>query len=120
MTISIQLPASLEAQLRTQLGDLNRAATEALAIESYRTEKLSIGQVAELLGLTVYEAEGFMKARGVPAPLCLADLEHDAEATLPSSGSPERTAIQFGWAKGLITIAPDFDEPLDDFKEYME
>lgn len=25
-----------------------------------------------------------------------------------------------GWGKGLITyIAPDFDAPLDDFKEYM-
>lgn len=27
---------------------------------------------------------------------------------------------QFGSAKGLISMAPDFDEPLEDFKEYME
>ena len=27
---------------------------------------------------------------------------------------------QFGSAKGLISMAADFDEPLDDFKEYME
>ena len=26
---------------------------------------------------------------------------------------------QFGSAKGLIKIADDFDEPLEDFKEYM-
>ncbi|MEM7114729.1 MAG: DUF2281 domain-containing protein [Chloroflexota bacterium] len=26
---------------------------------------------------------------------------------------------QFGSAKGLITIADDFDEPLDEFQEYM-
>jgi len=26
---------------------------------------------------------------------------------------------KFGYAKGFFTIAPDFDEPLDDFKEYM-
>lgn len=25
----------------------------------------------------------------------------------------------FGSAKGLIKMAPDFDEPLEDFKEYM-
>jgi len=25
----------------------------------------------------------------------------------------------FGCAKGLIYISPDFDEPLEDFKEYM-
>jgi len=27
--------------------------------------------------------------------------------------------IKAGSAKGLITIADDFDEPLEDFKEYM-
>ena len=27
---------------------------------------------------------------------------------------------QFGSAKGLISMAPDFEEPLEDFKEYME
>jgi len=26
---------------------------------------------------------------------------------------------QFGSAKGLITMAEDFDDPLEDFKEYM-
>jgi len=26
---------------------------------------------------------------------------------------------EFGCAKGQIYISPDFDEPLDDFKEYM-
>jgi prevent-host-death family protein len=29
---------------------------------------------------------------------------------------PER---KIGTAKGLIKISPDFDEPLEDFKEYM-
>lgn len=27
---------------------------------------------------------------------------------------------QFGSARGLISMAPDFDEPLDEFKEYTE
>ncbi len=27
---------------------------------------------------------------------------------------------QFGSAKGLITMSDDFDEPLEDFEEYME
>ncbi|RYX78300.1 DUF2281 domain-containing protein [bacterium] len=26
---------------------------------------------------------------------------------------------QFGYAKDFFKMAPDFDEPLDDFKEYM-
>ncbi|MEW6738157.1 MAG: type II toxin-antitoxin system Phd/YefM family antitoxin [Acidobacteriota bacterium] len=27
---------------------------------------------------------------------------------------------QFGSAKGMITMSDDFDEPLEEFKEYME
>ncbi|GEO05277.1 hypothetical protein AAE02nite_29410 [Adhaeribacter aerolatus] len=29
------------------------------------------------------------------------------------------TERQFGYAKGFFKMAPDFDEPLEDFKEYM-
>ena len=32
---------------------------------------------------------------------------------------PEKHPV-FGSAKGMFVLAPDFDEPLDDFKEYME
>ncbi|HEV8540976.1 MAG TPA: type II toxin-antitoxin system Phd/YefM family antitoxin [Verrucomicrobiae bacterium] len=35
--------------------------------------------------------------------------------------SKKKTKRKFGCGKGLITyISPDFDAPLDDFKEYME
>ena len=33
---------------------------------------------------------------------------------------PSETRPVFGSAKGMFTMAPDFDEPLDDLKEYME
>ena len=32
----------------------------------------------------------------------------------------KKPAPKAGSAKGLIHIAPDFDEPLEDFKPYME
>ncbi|MBD2255490.1 type II toxin-antitoxin system Phd/YefM family antitoxin [Nostoc parmelioides] len=32
---------------------------------------------------------------------------------------PPKRRPGFGSAKGLITISDDFDEPLEDFKEYM-
>lgn len=32
----------------------------------------------------------------------------------------KRRKREFGSAKGLISMAPDFDQPLEDFKEYME
>jgi hypothetical protein len=36
-----------------------------------------------------------------------------------TSGKINKAAPQFGSAKGKIKMSPDFDEPLDDFKEYM-
>lgn len=39
-------------------------------------------------------------------------LLHSPPANRPT---PER---QFGLLKGKLTMAPDFDDPLDDFKEY--
>ena len=32
----------------------------------------------------------------------------------------QKKKLIFGLAEGMITIPDDFDEPLDDFKEYME
>lgn len=34
-------------------------------------------------------------------------------------GPKQQKASLFGHAKGKIYVAPDFDEPLDDFKDYM-
>lgn len=31
----------------------------------------------------------------------------------------KKKSPEFGCAKGQIFISPDFDDPLDDFKEYM-
>lgn len=33
--------------------------------------------------------------------------------------SPKLKTRQFGYAKGKIKISDDFDEPLDEFKDYM-
>jgi predicted HTH domain antitoxin len=78
MKVTIDIPDTMQQSLQEQLGqNLAQAAKEALAIAWYRAEKLSIGQVAELLGISVYEAEGLMKTRHVDSPFSLADFEHD-------------------------------------------
>jgi predicted HTH domain antitoxin len=67
MDIVIPIPEGIEVQLEAAFGrDLARAAREALAIEDYRTERLSLGQVAELLGVSTAEADRFLKGRDVP------------------------------------------------------
>ena len=80
MKVTIDIPDAMQQSLQEQLGqNLAQAAKEAIAIAWYQAEKLSIGQVAELLGISVYEAEGLMKAHHVHAPFSLADYEQDRE-----------------------------------------
>ena len=80
MKVTIDIPDAMQQLLQQQLGpNLAQAAKEALAVAWYQAEKLSIGQVAELLGMSVYEAAGLMKARHVDAPYSLEDYERDRE-----------------------------------------
>ena len=82
MKVMIDIPDTMQKSLQEQLGEnLAQAAKEAMAIAWYQAEKLSIGQVAELLGISVYEAEGLMKMHHVDAPYSLEEYEQD-NATL--------------------------------------
>ena len=81
MPISFEIPAELEAGLAAELGDLNRAAKEAFVIQSYRSGKISVGVVAQLLGLeSRWDAERWLKDRDIPMPLTHDDLEADRQA----------------------------------------
>lgn len=76
--IHINLDPEVEAKLREALGpDLDRAAREALVAEAYRMSRLSIGQAARLLDLSIDAAYGFMKQRGISVGYDLDDFESD-------------------------------------------
>jgi predicted HTH domain antitoxin len=77
MTVVIEMTPEAEELLRAEWGDLNRAAQEALAIESYRQAKLSLGQCGSLLGLSVLETEAFFRGRGVDLGLMMQDVDDD-------------------------------------------
>ena len=81
MSVTIEIPKHIEdALVREFGGSLADTAKEALAIALYQSQKLSIGQVAEMLGITVYEAAGLMKSRGIEAPYSMADFDCDQES----------------------------------------
>ena len=61
-------------------GDVSRQVLEAYAIESYRQEKMSFGQVAELLGLSIDGANSFLKEHKIPLNYDLEDLDDDLKA----------------------------------------
>lgn len=79
MKLTLNIPARAEAALRDAWGDeLDRAAFEALAIESYRSARLSAGELAEMLGLSSsIEAVAWLSRRKVPVNYDTDDLEAD-------------------------------------------
>lgn len=77
MRIDLDIPKQVQGILEAEWGDLSRAAKEALAIESYRTGKLSVGLLAEMLGMGVIEADRWLAERGVPLNYSPDDLEAD-------------------------------------------
>lgn len=80
MNLTIHIPDTLQDSLERQFGtNLSRAAAEALAVAWYQAEKISIGQAAELLGISVYEADGLMKQHQAGARLSEEEFERDRE-----------------------------------------
>lgn len=81
MDVTVRIPDNIARQFEPNGGDLSRRALEALAIDGYQREELSLGQVAEMLGLSIDEANGFLKERDVPLNLTFEDIER-GRATL--------------------------------------
>ena len=61
-------------------GDVSHQMLEAYAIENYRQVKMSLGQLSELLDLSIDEANGFLKEHNVPLNYNMDDLAADRRA----------------------------------------
>ncbi len=80
MQIVFDLPEDIARELEAGGGDLSRAALEGLALEGYRSGRLSESQVRRLLNFgTRYEVHGFLKEHGAVLRYSEADLESDIE-----------------------------------------
>ena len=90
MSVTIDLPEEIERHLAEQWGNLPRRALEALALEGYRSEALSAGQVAEMLHLSVWETEAFLKERRADLHYTAEDFEKDMAANQQSSFNDRR------------------------------
>ena len=80
MSVTIELPEEIALQLEEKWGDLQRRALEAVALEGYRSQALSAGQVAKLLGLSAWETEAFLREHGADLDYTPQDLDEDVEA----------------------------------------
>jgi Uncharacterised protein family (UPF0175) len=68
MTITVEIPEELAGQFVPSGQDLGRAVLEAIALEGYRSNRLTEADIRELLGFeTRMEVHGFLKEHGVSA-----------------------------------------------------
>jgi hypothetical protein len=66
MDVTVHIPDEIAARLSADGGDLSRRALEALALEEYKSGRLSKLELRSLLGFgTRYRLDGFLKAHEV-------------------------------------------------------
>jgi len=78
MNVTVEIPDDLADRMRADGGDLSRRALEGLALEEYRTGRLTEYQLRRLLGFeTRYELDGFLKAHQIWADVTIEDLRQE-------------------------------------------
>lgn len=77
MDFTVHIPDEIAPQLQAGGVDLSRQALEAIALEAYKSERITKKQLREMLGLTRYQLDGFLKDRGVMEEYTWEDLERD-------------------------------------------
>jgi hypothetical protein len=82
MTVTVEIPDTIAGDLAGEGRDPVRAVLEAIAIEGYRTNRLSEYQIQQLLGFGYFEdVHRFLNEHGVPPHYSVEDWEQDlAEA----------------------------------------
>lgn len=78
MTLILPIPDDLMARLG-EAGDVARRALEAFALAEYQAGRLFESDLCQLLGLSRYELDRLLKARGIFHAYTLADLEREQE-----------------------------------------
>jgi predicted HTH domain antitoxin len=78
MEVTLHIPDHVAKRLSAS-GDLSRRVLEALALEEYREQTLTLYQISEMLGLSRVETEDFLGRHHVPlAVIEAADLDREA------------------------------------------
>jgi len=100
---------------------------ETIQIELKNKNALSIlrslekAQMIKLISKEAKTENAPVHFKDAPTKKRAMDIAHEIEKSREegiAKSNKGKTRI-FGYAKNAITIKPDFDEPLEDFKEYM-
>jgi hypothetical protein len=69
MEVTLHIPDAVAKRLSAGGGDVSRRALEAVALEGYREQTLTLYQVSDMLGFSRVETEDFSGRHHVP-PSC--------------------------------------------------
>lgn len=77
MNVAIELPEDIVRHLESSWQDVPRRALEAIAVEGYRSGALTRNQVGQMLALSFWETEAFLRERQAYLDYTEADLAQD-------------------------------------------
>lgn len=77
MQITVELPDDIARQMIPAGRDPVRTVLEDIAVEAYRSHRLTEHQLATLLGMGRYELDGFLKQREVWLEYSIEDLQQE-------------------------------------------
>ena len=81
MELTVQIPDELASRMSASGADLSRRALEALALEEFKSGRITKPELRQLLGFgTRYQLDGFLKAHGVYEDYTMEDFERDRDA----------------------------------------
>jgi heme-degrading monooxygenase HmoA len=75
--IAVDLPDEIAKRLQAAWRNVPRGALEAVALEGYRDGTLTRDEVGDVLGLSFWETEAFLKNRQAYLAYAEEDLEQD-------------------------------------------
>jgi predicted HTH domain antitoxin len=81
MEVSFHIPDEVAKRLSDAGGDLSRRALEALALEGYREQALTLFQISEMLGLSRVQTEDFLGQHQVALAI-IEETDLDREAAV--------------------------------------
>jgi len=91
MEVTLHIPDDVAKRLSAGGGDVSRRALEAVALEGYREQTLTLYQVSDMLGFSRVETEDCLGRHHVPlAVIGEADLDREAALFEAASRSNPR------------------------------
>jgi hypothetical protein len=80
MELAVQIPDELANRMTASGGDLSRRALEALALEEFKSGRITKPELRRLLGFgTRYRLDGFLKSHDVYEDYTIEDFERDRD-----------------------------------------